>query len=267
MPDFLPHLGDIFNRALARHPDAQSYLREERGLSPHQILCWKLGYWPRGLDVLDILKMLSNDGMMVPATYEELWRDFGVATGLQGRIIVPLRWPDGVIAAFAGRAFDNPSNVKWLFPPRSKVFDLRSDLFGLHLLQGSVLSMHVWNEQYTPFEQLAKVKVPDRLILVEGLFDTIALHGAGFHVLSTNGTKMTEEQSMLIRATGAKAVYLMPDGDRGGGTLIRTASRWKHHLPHLFQVSVPENMDPDEVLRQFGPEGITELLDSAVAIS
>ncbi|MCI9575787.1 MAG: DNA primase [Clostridiales bacterium] len=102
----------------------------------------------------------------------------------------------------------------------------------------------------------AKNSNPERLILVEGYMDVIALHQAGFpNAVATLGTALTSEQAKLM-ARYVKEVVISYDADEAGQ---KAASRAIHLLREaglLVKVlSIEGGKDPDEFIRSFGDQG------------
>jgi DNA primase len=65
------------------------------------------------------------------------------------------------------------------------------------------------------------------IILVEGVFDDLALEG-----VATMGAKLSEEQAYWLKESG-KQIIVLPDMDRAGQALIDLA------LKHDWMVSIP----------------------------
>jgi len=120
------------------------------------------------------------------------------------RLVCPVVVPGGEIAGFSSRLVGAPAKApdgseppKYINSPESAVYKKGKLLFGLAQAREA---MHTQK----------------RVVLVEGNFDVITLHQAGFtEVVAPLGTALTNEQvSVLKRLT--ERVVLLYDGDRAG---------------------------------------------------
>jgi DNA primase len=150
---------------------------------------------------------------------------------MSGRVVIPIHNGKSELLAYAGRSIDNTE-------PRYKLpagFHKSLELYNLH----------------------RAIATGQRgLIVVEGFFDCMKVHQAGYpFVVALMGCSMSEEQERLLVAH-AEMVLLMLDGDEAGqrGTdeiLLRIGRRvW------VKAVSITEDRQPD----QMATEEIQELL-------
>lgn len=162
------------------------------------------------------------------------------------RLMCPVILPAGEIAGFSGRTLgSDPEAPKYLNSPESPLYKKSRLLFGLHAAR-------------TSFHRRG------RALLVEGNFDVIALHQAGFsETVAPLGTALTDEQVELLRRL-APTVTLCLDGDRAGRAAALKA------IPLLVAADLPARVaclpdgeDPDSFVRQHGPQGLEELLSRA----
>src|SRR5260221_2393053 len=101
-------------------------------------------------------------------------------------------------------------------------------------------------------------------ILGEGNFDVMSLQGAGIEeAVAPMGTALTAEQITLLGKL-AKTVVVVFDGDAAGQ---RAAAKV---IPLFVEADVdgrlarmPTGVDPDDFLRQNGPEAFRRLVDGA----
>jgi DNA primase len=101
-------------------------------------------------------------------------------------------------------------------------------------------------------------------VVVEGNFDVMSLHARGIkHVVAPLGTAFTEEQARAIRRF-TQDVTLLFDGDSAGKRAVR-ASREPCKVAGLNAkvASLPDKMDPDELVRTEGPEAVERVLKAA----
>jgi DNA primase len=120
------------------------------------------------------------------------------------RLVCPVVVPGGEIAGFSSRlvgapvpSADGSEPPKYINSPESSVYKKGKLLFGLAQAREA---MHAQK----------------RAILVEGNFDVITLHQAGFtEVLAPLGTALTPEQVAVLKRL-TERVVLLYDGDRAG---------------------------------------------------
>jgi DNA primase len=141
---------------------------------------------------------------------------------MSGRVVIPIHNARGELVAYAGRAIDS-SEPRYKLPAG---FHKSQELYNLHR---------------------ATATGQRGLIVVEGFFDAMKVHQAGYpFVVALMGCSMSEEQERLLVAN-AEMVLLMLDDDEAGrkGTdeiMLRIGRRvWTK------AVSLPEGKQPDQM--------------------
>ena len=120
---------------------------------------------------------------------------------IHGQNHLPPDGPKGVTVGFGGRAIETSAQAKYLNSSDSPIFNKRKILFGLKELKIS----------------------NDTVLVVEGYFDVLTLHQAGFkNTVGLLGTEITAEQSSML-ATLAREIILIFDGDAGGRAALLKA--------------------------------------------
>jgi DNA primase len=164
--------------------------------------------------------------------------EFGVGyysgTGLmEGRIVIPIHNPRGELVAYAGRAV-NGVEPKYKLPIG---FRKSREIFNVHR---------------------AAIADSDRVIVVEGYFDCLRVHQAGFRcVVALMGCALSGPQEELLLER-FKAVLLMLDGDKAGRGASRAIAARLAKRCSVGVVRVPDAAQPD----QLPPEVIRRLLRS-----
>jgi len=169
----------------------------------------------------------------------------------RGRIMFPIRDKRGHVIGFGGRVLED-GTPKYLNSPETRIYHKGHELYGL-------------------FEAKKANKNLQRLVVVEGYMDVVALaqHGVDYAVASL-GTSTTPEQLQTLFRT-VNEVICCYDGDRAG----REAA-WRamdNALPlirdgiSLKFVFVPDGEDPDSLIRQKGQAAFEQILDSAQPLS
>jgi DNA primase len=161
------------------------------------------------------------------------------------RLLFVVRDERGRAVGFGGRALSPEGEPKYLNSPESPIFSKKRLLYGLVGARESI-------------------RRRDRVVLVEGYFDHLALVRAGVsETVASMGTALTPEQAERLRRLTGHAVVCY-DGDSAGRTATRGALALL--LAQGFQARVarmPEGEDPDDLLRSQGPEALAARIDEA----
>lgn len=220
------------------HQQAQGYL-VHRGLQPETIERFGIGFAPPGWDGLK--KYLSEQsvsekeqitfGLLVQK--EETGRTYD---RFRNRIMFPIRDWRGKVIAFGGRVLGD-EKPKYLNSPETPVFQKGRELYGLY-------------EAKTSPGQL------DRLLVVEGYMDVVALAEAGIsYAVATLGTSATSEHMERLFKVVPEVVFCF-DGDKAGERAAQRAL--ENVLPHMIDgrqarfMFLPEGQDPDSLVRANG---------------
>jgi DNA primase len=165
---------------------------------------------------------------------------------LRGRVTFPIRDTRGRILGFGGRALGPEQEPKYLNTPESPIFRKRESFFGF------------------PFA-LDPIRRGERVVVVEGQFDLIALHRAGVEAaLATCGTALSAEHARSLRRR-TQEVVLFFDGDEAGQRAMERALQVL--LPEglrLRAAALPAGEDPDSFLRAHGAEQLRKVVDESV---
>lgn len=240
---------DYYHQILLDEPEGapgRQYLRQ-RGYDGETARTFRLGFAPERWDGL--VEHLTRKGFDAKEA-----RELGlIRPGKEGRgdydlfrnrLLFPIIDLGGKVAAFGGRVLDDRL-PKYLNSPESPLYHKGRMLYGL--AQGR--------------EAMRK---NDTAIVVEGYFDHLALHRAGFaNAAATCGTALTEEHGRLLQRY-AKKVLLLFDQDRAGRKA--TFRAMEVLLPLGLSVAVvplDAGDDPDSFLRKAGPAAFTERLNQA----
>lgn len=182
------------------------------------------------------------------------------------RLMFAIMDPQGRVIAFSGRTLPMPeaaeleplglsvpsdsanqqqAPAKYLNSPESPIYKKREALFG-------------W------FQARNGIREAGQAIVVEGNFDVVSLHARGVtNVVAPLGTAFTTEQAHLIRRL-AQDVCLLFDGDKAGRRAVRASRDAIRDAGLGCKVaSLPEGIDPDELVRKEGPAGISRTVAAA----
>jgi DNA primase len=166
---------------------------------------------------------------------------------LRARVTFPIHDVHGRVLGFGGRATKPGQEPKYLNTPETALFHKREALYGLPLA-------------------LEASRREDRLIVVEGYFDLVALHRAGIETgVATCGTALTPDHGKALRRR-VREVVLLFDGDPAGERAV--AAALEVLLPHGLRVraaSLPAGDDPDTFLAREGEGALRALVDGSSA--
>jgi DNA primase catalytic core len=237
----------FFSRMLASNAGAaaRDYL-QRRGISKETIERFGLGFAPPVWDSVvkelqrnDIdLAIASKAGLVKPGQrgYYDFYRD---------RLMIPTRAATGEVIAFGGRALGD-AEPKYINTSTTPVYTKGRHLFALDVARRAAQREGVF-------------------IVVEGYFDCIALHQAGFeNAVASLGTSFTQEQAHEMKKYAERA-FLCFDGDAAGGTAATKAAEiasrvMAHAGASVRVVLLPLGADPDSFVREHGSESFRKLL-------
>ncbi|QIQ41674.1 MAG: DNA primase [Buchnera aphidicola (Microlophium carnosum)] len=169
----------------------------------------------------------------------------------QGRVIFPIQDYHGRIIGFGGRSL-NHILPKYLNSPETDIFHKRKQIYGLYQVKKTCSK-------------------PIYLLVVEGYIDVITLTQYNInYAVSTLGTAMTTEHIQLLFQNTDVIIYCY-DGDNAGKN-----AAWqtlKKALPYISDkktlkfILLPDNEDPDSIIRKEGREKFQIRIKNAITMS
>lgn len=217
-----------------------------RGLTPATIKSFGLGVALPEWDSL--YKHLKAMGY----TSEEMYQANVVLKSKKGtyfdnfrdRTIFPIINVRGNVLGFSGRRRNEDTTSKYVNTQDTPVYSKRQNLFALNF---------------------AKSHCAEQVIVVEGNFDAVALHQAGFkNTVAPFGTAFTEEQAQLL-SRYTKEVIICFDSDLAGEEGIEKAFKALTNTGLSVKVlKLPVGKDPDEFLKSNKPSDFEKLVQNAV---
>ncbi len=170
----------------------------------------------------------------------------------RNRIMFPITDFRGRIIAFGGRAMDPNARAKYLNSPETELFHKRRTLYNGQAAQ-----------------KVSRSGKP--VIVVEGYMDVIALAGAGFEgAVAPLGTALSEDHVTLLWRMSDNPVLCFDGDEAGQRAMARTT---EIVLPMLrpgksvLIATLPEGVDPDDLIRAHGAGAFGELVSSARPLS
>ena len=242
-----------FRQALRGTPRGKSvaeYLAK-RGITQESIDAFGIGYAPDQRDSLLLYlrkKGFSEDEAVAAGLVTK--NDRGLWDRFRDRLIVPIRDRRGRAIAFGGRAMRDDQQGKYVNSSQTLLFNKSATLYGLD-------------------KASAAIRKEGAAVIVEGYFDTIACHQAGFtNVVASMGTALTEDQYRVLNDMKIERAIVAFDGDAAGQRsaesrgreLLSALSRFGSGAGggrlgtrtglSLFVTVLPEGLDPDDVARK-----------------
>ncbi|MFO0761039.1 MAG: DNA primase [Byssovorax sp.] len=234
---------------------------------PDTIQAFRIGYAPFGWDGLAMYfkqqgispVVGERVGLLVPRSSGS-----GHYDRFRHRLMFAVIDVLGRVIAFSGRALPDPTPAelsdlklsgpsqqadnapaKYINSPESPIYTKGEHLFGLHQARQSI-------------------RQTGEAILVEGNFDVVALHARGItNVVAPLGTAFTADQAKLLKRF-APTVTVLFDGDNAGRKATRAARVPCREGGLSAKVAtLPRGIDPDELVRKQGAEGLQRVLKGA----
>ena len=147
---------------------------------------------------------------------------YGGSGFLRNRIVFPIHDSEGQLVAYAGRSIDG-SEPRYLFPPS---FRKSQVVFNLHRAVGRSTG---W------------------AIVVEGFFDCLRVHQAGYrNVVALMGVSLSEMQEQILLERFQQLV-LMLDGDATGSRASQQLAARLRGKVSLSMAAVPSGWQPDQL--------------------
>jgi len=240
-------------RTDARAARARAYLTE-RGVSDATIDAFGLGYALPGWDSLMaplIRKGWTAQELMDAGLIIRRNDGSGYYDRFRDRVIFPIRDPQGQVAGFGARVLPESSEgkqdnqPKYLNSPETAFYSKGRILYGFDRARAAAARAGY-------------------LVVVEGYFDAIAPHQAGYaQVVATLGTALTASHLTILRRLVPKVVLLFDPDPAGVNATLRTVELFVEHDIDASVATLPSGDDPDSFLHRFGLPAFEERIAAA----
>ncbi|NNK46905.1 MAG: DNA primase, partial [Altererythrobacter sp.] len=230
---------------------AREYLRT-RGFSRRIVEEFGFGYAPHSKVALKGALSDFDDAMLVESGMQISVEDKAPYDRFRDRLMLPIQDQRGRVIAFGGRILETRDGVaKYLNSPDTPLFDKGRTLYNLHRAGPAS-------------------RQTNRLVVVEGYMDVIALANAGMaDAVAPLGTALTENQLTLLWRL-VDAPVLCFDGDNAGRrAAMRAIGRALPMLQPgktLSIVRLPAGLDPDDLINTQGVGALEKLLASPASL-
>jgi DNA primase len=243
---------DYFNQLLKSDPDGiaigKQYFRS-RGIRDDIIEKFQLGYALQKRDSFSttaLQKGYKEEFLLQTGLCYKRENDGSLVDRYAGRVIFPWFNVSGRVVAFGGRLLDSRTKgvaQKYVNSPDSDIYHKERELYGLYQAKRAIVK-------------------EDRVFMVEGYTDVIAMHQAGIeNVVANSGTALSMHQiHMLHRFT--QNITLLYDGDEAG---IHAAMRGTDMLlaegMNIKVLLLPDGDDPDSFARKHSSEELRKYIE------
>ena len=245
---------DYFHRTLLNDRDGIAIGKQyfhSRGIRDDIIEKFQLGYALNRRDAMasEALKagyqaeFLVKTGLCFEKRQEE---DDGLIDRYRGRVIFPWFNISGKVVAFGGRLLDSRTKgvqQKYVNSPDSDIYHKERELYGL-------------------FQAKKAIVKEDRVFMVEGYTDVIAMHQAGIeNVVANSGTALSVHQIHTLHRFTSN-ITLLYDGDEAG---IHAAMRGTDMLlaegMNIKVLLLPDGDDPDSFARKHSSQELKDYIE------
>ncbi len=224
---------------------------EKRGITREIIENFKLGY--ADADSSKIVRYLTKKGYTTKEIVDAgigLENNGSFIDRFKGRAIFTLTNMKGEIVGFSGRKIDDSDISKYVNSNENALFNKSACLYNF-------------------FESKSDILKENKVYVVEGFMDVIALYKAGVkNAIATMGVALSKEHIKVLEKMNAKMIFSF-DGDNAGQTsMYKTIETLKGTNLNVVTTGVSEaGKDLDEIFNQAGEKGIKSFLNNTYTIN
>ncbi|MBP5430650.1 MAG: DNA primase [Elusimicrobiaceae bacterium] len=170
--------------------------------------------------------------------------EHGLREYFRNRLMFPIINQRGDTVGFGGRIL-GPGEPKYLNSPETILFTKSSVLYGLNFAGPAI-------------------RKADRAVLLEGYMDVIGCHQAGIaYTVAPLGTSLTSQHAKLLKRYTQNIIVLFDPDEAGLKAALRGALLLLEEGLFVKVASLPDGLDPDEYIAQYGKESFEKILDNA----
>lgn len=224
---------------------------ENRGINKEIIETFKLGY--ADSDSSKIVRYLTKKGY---STSEIV--DAGIAVSnngtfldrFRGRVVFSLTNMKGEIVGFSGRKIDNSDASKYVNSNENVLFSKSACLYNF-------------------FEAKSDILRDNKVYVVEGFMDVIALYKAGVkNAIATMGVALSKEHIKALEKMNIQMIFSFDGDDAGQSSMYKTIESLKGTSLNVVTTGVSEaGKDLDEIYNNAGEKGIRSFLNNVYSIN
>lgn len=248
---------DQFYDCLRSAPEAEvarEYM-ESRGIDDASRQLFRLGYAPESWDWLCARakqagyseEILHACGLVVPRKATPGKSSAGHYDMFRDRLMFPIFDLQGRPISVGGRVLPGGEDKggKYINGPETRLFSKSRQLYGLNFARDSIVRQ-------------------GRVLVMEGYTDVIAARQAGIEpVVAVLGTALGETHIQILKRF-AETVVLVLDGDAAGQRRAdEVLELFVRANVDLRVLTLPDNQDPADFIRQSGAEAFLDLVENA----
>lgn len=240
---------DYFHANLMTHPQgevARAYMKT-RGYGKKAAADYQIGYaldgWSGLKDHLQQQNVNLAEARILGLLRERKQRQ-GDYDMFRARLIFPIFDLAGRVVACAGRVLDD-SKPKYINSPESPIYHKGMVLFGL-------------------YQARQAMRLSGDVLVVEGYFDQMALHRAGFaQTVATCGTALTADQVRQLKRYVQRVVLVFDQDSAGKQATFKAMTTLQQEGIPAAAITLPSGEDPDSFLQRHGSEAFQARLAAA----
>ena len=214
---------------------AQEYIKK-RNLTKKELDSFGLGYSINYQEIVTYLKGRGHtEDTMQKAGICDMG-DKGYYDNFAYRLMFPIYNIYNECIGFSGRILtSDKTKAKYKNSPNTIVFDKSNTVFGLNIVR-----------------KYKQTQAIDKIIIVEGQMDVIAMHRAGFNnAVACLGTAFTPLHARQLKLISNNAVVCL-DGDNAGQKATnKIVDILAENGFNVRVVKIPNGKDPDEYIRKW----------------
>ena len=239
----------LWDPVLGRH--ARDYLHS-RGLTDELIRAFGIGWAP--LAWTELADRLREQGFLAFGEKAGLvgprQRGDGFYDMFRGRVMIPIRSPEGRTIAFGGRLLEGEDGPKYLNSKENRLYN-KSEIL------------------YATDQARDEIRRKKSAVLCEGYFDAIGMHQAGVkNAVALCSTALTPGHLALLQRLEAKELVLLLDGDEAGRKAVeRLAGALLAGGVNCRVAVLPQGEDPDTFARKVGAEAVQQMIREAKTLT
>lgn len=217
---------------------------EERKLSEETMKKFALGFANvTGDDLVQYLKSKGfKDEQIVEAGLGSVDEKYGLHDKFWNRVMFPIQDINHRVIGFGGRVLGD-GKPKYLNSPETMIFDKSRNLYGLNY---------------------ARTSRAGNIIICEGYMDVIAMHQAGFtQAVASLGTAFTVGQANLLKRYTNQVLLAYDSDGAGTNAALRALGILKEAELTGKIIHLEPYKDPDEFIKNLGPEEFRKRIDEA----
>ncbi len=226
--------------------EAQQYIKK-RKFTRRELNDFKIGYSKNWTDIVEYLhqKGFSDNELVTAGICGR--KNNRVYDVLAGRLVFPIFNSFNECIGFSARALGQTDFAKYLNTAETPVFQKGRVVFGINLLK-----------------KLKQQQGLDKIILVEGQMDVIAMHKGGFkNTVACMGTALTKDHIQELKRYSKNIVLCFDNDSAGEKATMRAIELFRGEGVDLKVASLHGGKDADEVLNNLGSAELEKMIDSA----